>query len=47
MVKNKAICVNADGRLHETQIGIWEDKQIEGFSRLVEAVHAEGLPFLA
>ena len=43
----EAICVHPDGRLHETQIGIWEDKQIEGLSRLVEAVHVEGVPFLA
>ncbi len=43
----EAVCVNPEGRLHATQIGIWDDSQIEGLSRLAAASHAEQVPIVA
>ena len=33
------MCIRDRGRLHETQLGLWEDKQTEGWKRLADAVH--------
>jgi 2,4-dienoyl-CoA reductase-like NADH-dependent reductase (Old Yellow Enzyme family) len=36
--------VTRPGRYRATQLGIWHDKLIPGLRRLVEAVHAHGVP---
>ena len=38
----EATCVNKEGRLSPTQLGLWEDSQIEGFSELAAACHRYG-----
>ena len=38
----EATCVAKDARLSPTQIGLWDDSQIEGHKKLVDAVHAYG-----
>jgi NADPH2 dehydrogenase len=38
----EATCVNKEGRLSPTQLGLWEDSQIDGFTRLAEACHRYG-----
>jgi len=38
----EACCVDPAGRLDANQIGIWEDSQIAGLSRLARAIHARG-----
>ena len=43
----EAVCVNPDGRLHATQIGIWDDSQIPGLARIAAAAHAEAVPIVA
>lgn len=40
----EATCVTKDGRLHETQLGLWEDGQVEGFRAIARAVHGQGVP---
>jgi len=35
----EATCVAKEARLHPTQLGLWNDEQIEGHRKLVEAVH--------
>lgn len=35
----EATCVSKDGRLADTQLGIWCDEQIDGLSKLAEACH--------
>ena len=41
----EATAVTKRGRLHETQLGLWEDKQTEGWKRLADAVHQYDVPF--
>lgn len=42
----EATAVTKRGRLHETQLGLWEDEQTEGWKRLADAVHQYDVPFL-
>ncbi len=42
----EATCVNSDGKLHKGQLGLWEDAQIEGHQRIVDAVHVYDRPIL-
>lgn len=41
LIIQEATCVNKEGRLSPTQLGIWDDKHIEGLHRITEAVHEE------
>ena len=45
LIIGEATCVTKRGRLHETQLGLWEDGQIEGWKKLAETVHAYNVPF--
>lgn len=38
----EATCVTKDGRLAPSQLGLWDDCQIEGHSKIVEACHQYG-----
>ena len=38
----EATAVSPEGRLAPSQIGLWDDKQIEGHSRIVDACHQYG-----
>lgn len=38
----EATCVHPEGRLHPTQLGLWNDEQIEGHRKIVDACHAHG-----
>lgn len=38
----EATCVSREGRLHPTQLGLWNDEQIEGNRQLTEACHRHG-----
>ena len=38
----EATCINKNGRLHPTQLGIWDDANIDGFKKIVNAIHANG-----
>lgn len=44
LVIQEATCISRRGRLGGDQLGIWEDAQIPGLKRIVEAVHGEGVP---
>lgn len=46
LIIQEATCIASDGRLTETQLGIWSDEHISGLRRITEAVHAEGCPIL-
>ncbi|MBP1736416.1 MAG: oxidase [Oscillospiraceae bacterium] len=46
LIISEACCISPRGRVSDCSIGIWEDSQIEGLSRLVDSVHAEGTPIL-
>lgn len=37
-----ATCVSPSGRLHETQLGIWNDDHIEGLARITPICHRHG-----
>ena len=38
----EATAVSPEGRLHPSQLGLWNDGQIEGHAKLVDACHAHG-----
>ncbi|MGE5633487.1 MAG: tRNA-dihydrouridine synthase [Caulobacteraceae bacterium] len=42
LVIQEATCVNKDGRLADTQLGIWSDEQLDGLRRIVDACHKHG-----
>lgn len=42
----EATAVLKRGRLHNTELGLWEDKQIEGWKRLADEVHQFDVPFV-
>lgn len=42
LIIQEATCVSPEGKLAESQLGIWDDSQIEGHRRIVNAVHEEG-----
>lgn len=44
LVVQEATCVTKEGRLADSQLGIWSDEHIPGLQRIAEAVHAEGCP---
>lgn len=46
LIIQEATCVDPDGRLSMDQLGIWEDTQIEGLKKIVDAVHGAGVPIL-
>ena len=46
LVIQEATCIDRNGRLSMDQLGIWEDEQIPGLKKIVEAVHGEGVPIL-
>lgn len=38
----EATCVTREGRLGDTQLGLWEASQLEGMRRLAQTIHAQG-----
>ena len=42
LIIQEATCVSNTGRLSKTQLGIWDDKQINGLKQIANAVHSEG-----
>ncbi|TCL56294.1 2,4-dienoyl-CoA reductase-like NADH-dependent reductase (Old Yellow Enzyme family) [Kineothrix alysoides] len=46
LIIQEATCVNKNGRLADTQLGIWEDGQMEGLKKITEAVHRHETPIL-
>ena len=45
LIIGEATAVTRRGRLHETELGLWEDGQTEGWKRLADAVHRYEVPF--
>lgn len=41
LIIQEATCINPNGKLDVNQIGLWNDQQIEGAKKIVEAVHGE------
>lgn len=41
LIIQEATCINFNGRLMDRQLGIWDDGQIDGLRKIVEAVHEE------
>ncbi len=44
LIIQEATCISREGRLSGDQLGIWEDGQIEGLKKIVDAAHNEGCP---
>ena len=44
LIIQEATCVLPQGRLHDSQLGIWEDGQISGLRRITDTVHRENCP---
>jgi len=42
----EATCVDPNGRIFSYQLGIWDDKHIEGLTKIAEAVHKQGATIL-
>ena len=42
----EATCISPDARLCADQLGIWDDKHIEGLSKITEVIHAKNTPVL-
>lgn len=40
----EATCISREGRLSDTQLGIWDDSHIEGLSKIANTVHEENVP---
>ena len=40
----EATCISREGRLSDTQLGIWDDSHIEGLSKIANAIHEENIP---
>lgn len=40
----EATCISREGRLSDTQLGIWDDSHIEGLAKLASTIHAENIP---
>lgn len=38
----EATAITPRARLHETELGLWEDSQIDGFRRITDVIHANG-----
>ncbi|HYE84077.1 MAG TPA: NADH:flavin oxidoreductase [Clostridia bacterium] len=38
----EATCINKDGRLSDTQLGIWSDEHVEGLNKIAAACHKHG-----
>jgi NADPH2 dehydrogenase len=38
----EATCINKDGRLADSQLGVWGDDQIDGLSKIAKACHEHG-----
>lgn len=38
----EAVAVSKRGRLHNTELGLWEDGQIEGMKKIADAIHEGG-----
>jgi 2,4-dienoyl-CoA reductase-like NADH-dependent reductase (Old Yellow Enzyme family) len=43
----EAACVDERGKLTPAQIGIWDDRQLEGHKKLVDRIHHYGVPTIA
>ncbi len=46
LIVQEATCVSREGRLAGTQLGLWDDRHIEGLSRITRAVHDAGAPIV-
>ena len=46
LIIQEATCIDPVGRLAASQLGIWSDDHIPGLKRIVDVVHAEGVPIL-
>ncbi len=44
LIIQEATCINRQGRLSGNQLGIWDDAQIPGLKKIVDAVHESGTP---
>lgn len=42
----EATCVSSDGKLRENQLGIWDDRYIEGLSRVADKCHEYNVPVM-
>lgn len=46
LIIQEGTCVESDGRLADTQLGIWNDEQVEGLRRITQAVHENSVPIV-
>ena len=44
LIIQEATCVTKEGRLADSQLGIWDDAHIDGLRRITQAVHTAGCP---
>ncbi len=47
LIISEASCVNKTGRISTTQLGLWSDDHIKGFSQLADSCHEYGCKVLA
>lgn len=46
MIIQEATCISKDGRLCDSQLGIWSDSHNEGLGKIVEVVHENNCPIV-
>lgn len=46
LIIQEATCITPDGKLHESQLGIWSEAHVDGLKKIVNAVHQEGCPII-
>ena len=44
LIIQEATCVTKEGRLADSQLGIWSEEHVPGLRRITQAVHEEGCP---
>lgn len=42
----EATCISKEGRLNDTQLGIWDDLHIDGLSKIADVIHNKNVPCL-
>lgn len=46
LIIQEATCVTQEGRLADSQLGIWSDEHVAGLRKITEAVHEAGCPII-
>ncbi len=46
LIIQEATCIHKDGRVCDSQLGVWEDAQVQGLKEIARNVHEQGVPII-